>query len=83
MSESYLARMRDSPPAAHPDLLISVTETRLPQELAEVPVISLAGLTETQAVDRLIDRLKGRRPAGPGSGDRGSALSGRRPRLRS
>ena len=33
-----------------------------------MPVIFLAGLSETQAVDRLIDRLNGQRPADPESG---------------
>jgi MinD-like ATPase involved in chromosome partitioning or flagellar assembly len=69
VSESYISRIYDSPPAKHPDLLISVTDTRLPHQFAEVPVIFLAGLSETQVADRLIDRFKGRRPAEePGSG---------------
>lgn len=64
VSEFYLTRMHDSPSAVHPDLFISVTEIRLPPELTEgeVPVISLAGVTENQAVDRLVDGFKGRRP---------------------
>jgi len=65
VSESYLAQMHDSSHPAHLDLLISVTETRLPAELADVPVIFLAGLTESEAVDTLIDRLNGRQPADP------------------
>ena len=70
VSESYLARIHDYLPAVHPDLLISVTETRLPREitLGEVPVIPLAGATETQAVDRLVEGFKGRQPADPESG---------------
>ncbi len=61
VSEHYISRMHDSPPAVPPDLLISVTDTRLPAQLAEVPVVYLTGLSEKQAVDRLTDRLKGRR----------------------
>jgi len=68
VSESYITRIHDSAPVVHPDLLIAATDTRLPPELAEVPVIFLAGLSEAQAVDRLVDRLKGRRPAEPESG---------------
>ena len=65
VSESYLSSKRDSSRTAHPDLLISVTDTRLPPELAarNTQVISLAGISEKQAVDRLIDGFKGRRPA--------------------
>jgi MinD-like ATPase involved in chromosome partitioning or flagellar assembly len=63
VSEAYVSGMRDSAPAPRPDLLISVSETRLPPDLAEVPVIFLGGVSETEAVDRLIDRLGGQRPA--------------------
>jgi len=62
VSESYIARMHDSPPAVQPDLLISVTDARLPAEFAGKPVISLAGLYEGQAVERLTDALRRRRP---------------------
>jgi hypothetical protein len=68
VSESYLARMHDSAPAVPPDVLISVTETRLPEELAEMPVLPLVGLTEAGAVDRLVDVFKGRRLAESESG---------------
>jgi hypothetical protein len=64
VSEPYAARMQESPPTRTPDLLISVTETRVPAALAGVPVVFLAGLPEQQAADVLIDRLNGRRPAG-------------------
>jgi Tetratricopeptide repeat/NB-ARC domain len=63
VSESYLARMQASPPAVPPELLISVTDVRLPAELGEVPVIYLAGLPKKQAMDRLTDGLKGQRLA--------------------
>jgi tetratricopeptide (TPR) repeat protein len=63
VSESYAAKMDESPPAIMPDLLISVTEARVPAALAEVPVVFLAGLPENRAADTLIDRLNGRRPA--------------------
>ena len=43
VSESYAARMEESPPATRPDLLISVTEARLPAALGDVPVVFLAG----------------------------------------
>jgi MinD-like ATPase involved in chromosome partitioning or flagellar assembly len=68
VSESSASRMRDFAPAAQADLIISVNETQLPPELAKVPVILLAWLSEAQAVDQLIDQLGGRRPAdwGPG-----------------
>lgn len=64
VSESSISRMQDdSPRTAHPDLLISVSDVRLPPELMgmETPVISLVGLSESQAVDRLVDAFKGRR----------------------
>ncbi len=64
VSESYAARMRESPPTRLPDLLISVTEARVPAALTDVPVVFLAGLPEQRAADALIERLNGRRPAG-------------------
>jgi tetratricopeptide (TPR) repeat protein len=67
VSESYAARMHESPPTTLPDLLISVTEARLPAALADVPVVFLAGLPENRAADMLIDRLNGRQPAEPES----------------
>lgn len=67
VSESYAARMDESPPETLPDLLISVTEARVPGALADVPIIFLAGLPENRAADTLIDRLDGRRPAEPES----------------
>ncbi len=68
VSEAYIARMPEAGRSAPPDLLICVTDTRLPDELAEVPVIFLAGLSEGQAVHGLVDRLKGRPTAEPESG---------------
>ena len=65
VSEAYAARMRESPPTMPPDLLISVTEARVPDALANVPVVFLAGLPESRAADLLVDRLNGRRPAEP------------------
>jgi tetratricopeptide (TPR) repeat protein len=79
VSGYYISRIQDYPPAEHPDLLISVTDTRLPPELAEVPAIFLAGLSEAQAVDRLIDRLKGRRPAESEAGISGLRYPGADP----
>lgn len=67
VSESYAARMQESPSATPPDLLISVTEARVPSALSEIPVVFLAGLPETHAADMLIDRLNGRRLAEPES----------------
>jgi MinD-like ATPase involved in chromosome partitioning or flagellar assembly len=63
ISDAYIARIGDAGLVELPDLLISVTDIRLPSWLAEVPIIFLAGLSEDQAVDRLIDRFNGRRPA--------------------
>jgi tetratricopeptide (TPR) repeat protein len=66
VSDSYAARMHDSapdsPPATPPDLLISVTEARVPAALGEVPVVFLAGLPEKRATEMLIDRFNGRLP---------------------
>jgi MinD-like ATPase involved in chromosome partitioning or flagellar assembly len=62
MSESYLSRMRGSGSTARPDLIISVTDVRPPREFAGVPALFLAPLTEAQAVNRLVDQLKGRQP---------------------
>ena len=64
VSDSYLSRLEDSLPAAEPvakpDLLIAVTDTHIPPGLLdELPVIELIGLSETEAVDRLIDRFDG------------------------
>jgi tetratricopeptide (TPR) repeat protein len=67
VSESYAARTHESPSARPPDLLISVTEARVPAALADVPVVFLAGLPEQRAADTLIDRLNGRRPTEPES----------------
>lgn len=67
VSESYAARMDESPPATLPDLLICVTEARVPADLAAAPAVFLAGLPENRAADTLIDRLNGRRPAEPDS----------------
>lgn len=67
VSESYATRMHESMPATLPDLLISVTEARMPASLADVPVVFLAGLAEDQAANTLIDRLNGRRPTEPES----------------
>ena len=55
-------------PGTEPDLLISVTRhAHAAGTLDEVPVISLVGLSETEAVDRLVDRFDGRRPPEPES----------------
>jgi hypothetical protein len=67
VSESYAARMLESPLATLPDLLISVTEARVPAALADVPVVFLASLPENRAADTLIDRLNGRTPTEPES----------------
>ena len=46
-----------------PDLLIAVTDAHIPPGLLdEVPMIELTDLSETEAVDRLIDRFEGTRP---------------------
>lgn len=60
VSESYLARMRDSGAVVHPDLLIFVTDTRPPREFAGVTSIFVAPLSEAQAVKALVDKLEGR-----------------------
>jgi len=58
--DAYLARQRDAPSAPElPGLLILVADTRLPPQLADVPVIYLAGLSGEQAVEQLTDRLTG------------------------
>jgi hypothetical protein len=69
VTESYISRMYDSPSPVHADLAISVTDVRLPHQFADVPVIFLAGLSENQAADRLLDRLDGWRLAAPGTVD--------------
>ena len=64
VSDSYLARLSGAPPGPRPDqLMISVTETRLPHDLEETATIFLAGQPEQEAIGRLVDRLNGRRPA--------------------
>jgi len=82
LSESYIARRDNSTALIRPDILISVTEALPPPELADVPVITLVGLSEGQAVERLVDGLKGRQPALQEAG--GTALrypGGTRPQL--
>jgi MinD-like ATPase involved in chromosome partitioning or flagellar assembly/tetratricopeptide (TPR) repeat protein len=76
VSEAYLARIQDAAPTELPDVLISVTETRLPEELAKLPVINLVGLPETPAVDKLIDWFKGRRPTDAEAGIAGLRYPG-------
>ena len=59
VSESYAARMHESPPATLPDLLISVTEARVPAALADVPVAFLgrpAGEPRGESADRPVQR---------------------------
>jgi cellulose biosynthesis protein BcsQ/tetratricopeptide (TPR) repeat protein len=68
VTDFYIYRLLDSPPAVRPDLLICVTDVRLPQHLAEVPVIFLARLSEAQVMNLLIDRFGGRRAAEPEPG---------------
>jgi MinD-like ATPase involved in chromosome partitioning or flagellar assembly/tetratricopeptide (TPR) repeat protein len=67
VSDAYLAGLEESAaaaPAAVPDLLILVTDTNVPPGVFDrVPAVSLVGLSEAQAVDRLIDRFDGSRPA--------------------
>jgi MinD-like ATPase involved in chromosome partitioning or flagellar assembly len=66
VSESYIARMRGAEPDKHRDVLIAVTDTPLPPEFSETEglrVIDLAGLSETEAADRLIEGFRGKRPA--------------------
>ena len=77
LSEAYLA-MHDSPSAVHLDLLISVTDTRMPAELAEVPIIYLGPLAREQAVARLTERFGGWRSPESDSAIQAS-LSRRRP----
>jgi tetratricopeptide (TPR) repeat protein len=64
LTDSYLSRLDDAPPSAaqlkQPEWLITVTDTRIPLgALDGVPEISLVGLSETEAVDRLIERFGG------------------------
>ncbi len=64
LTDSYLSRLDDAPPDAaqvqQPEWLITVTDTSIPPgTFDEVPVISLVDLSETEAVDRLIERFGG------------------------
>jgi tetratricopeptide (TPR) repeat protein/cellulose biosynthesis protein BcsQ len=69
-SEFYFAdlelrhlEVRDLAPGARPELLVSVTDMRIPATglSGEVPVIFLADRPEAEAVELLIDRFGGRR----------------------
>jgi CobQ/CobB/MinD/ParA nucleotide binding domain/NB-ARC domain len=69
-SEFYFAElelrhfeMRDLAPEARPELLVSVTDMRIPSAgfSDEVPVIFLADRSEASAVEQLIDRFGGSR----------------------
>jgi hypothetical protein len=66
LSEAYLSRFNDSPDVADgdlPDLLIAVTHLRaLPGIHREMPVISLVNLSESEAVDRLVETFEGVSP---------------------
>ena len=70
LSDAYLSRLEDAAsdaePVVVPDLLIAVTDAHIqPGPLDEVPMIELTDLSETEAVDRLIDRFEGvRSPEG-------------------
>ncbi len=69
-SEFYFAElelrtleMRDLDPGTRPELLVSVTDMRIPSAglSNEVPALFLADRSEAEAVDLLIDRFGGRR----------------------
>jgi MinD-like ATPase involved in chromosome partitioning or flagellar assembly/tetratricopeptide (TPR) repeat protein len=71
-SEFYFAElelrhleMRDLAPGARPELLVSVTDMRIPSAglSDEVPVLFLADRPEAAAVELLIDRFGGRLPS--------------------
>lgn len=67
LSDSYVSRFEDSPLGVEllpdlPDLLIAVTDVHVPPgALEEVPLIELTDLSESEAVDRLVDRFDGLR----------------------
>jgi MinD-like ATPase involved in chromosome partitioning or flagellar assembly len=67
-TDAYFIRMPDSAPGPLPDRLICVTDTRVPSELADVPVMFLAGLTEIEAKEALVGGLGGHPPADLESG---------------
>jgi MinD-like ATPase involved in chromosome partitioning or flagellar assembly len=63
VSQSYISRMQNVGPTPRPDVLISVTNAPPPAHLTGTDglrIIELADLSETEAVDRLIDGLQGR-----------------------
>jgi tetratricopeptide (TPR) repeat protein len=71
-SEFYFAEldlrqlgMRDLDPEVRPELLVSVTDMRIPSAglSDEMPVIFLADRPEAEAVEMLTDRFGGRRPS--------------------
>jgi len=61
ITQAYILRMHEYPPPGHPILAISVSSTRLPPELSEIPPVFLADLPEDEAAGRLLERLDGRR----------------------
>jgi cellulose biosynthesis protein BcsQ/tetratricopeptide (TPR) repeat protein len=66
VSEFYFAQleMRELAPDARPELLVCVTDMRIPSgQLSEVPVVFLADRSEAQAVELLINRFGGQRPS--------------------
>ena len=69
VTHAYIDRIHDSSTPGHPALAVCVTDARLPYQLEDVPVVFLAGLSEDQAADRLLDRLDGQRPAGTKTAD--------------
>jgi Tetratricopeptide repeat/CobQ/CobB/MinD/ParA nucleotide binding domain/NB-ARC domain len=64
VTQAYIDRIHDSPSPYKPALAVCLTDARLPHQLEGVPVVFLAGLPEKQAVEKLLDRLDGRRVPG-------------------
>jgi MinD-like ATPase involved in chromosome partitioning or flagellar assembly len=69
VTQAYIDRIHDVPPPAHPALAVCITDARLPHQLEGVPVIFLAGRSEDQAADQLLERLDGQRVAGMRAAD--------------
>ncbi|HEX4062657.1 MAG TPA: FxSxx-COOH system tetratricopeptide repeat protein [Streptosporangiaceae bacterium] len=64
VTAAYINHLQDAALGRPLDLALVVTDTRLPHQMSEVPVVFLEGLSENRAADLLVDRLDGHRVPG-------------------
>lgn len=64
VTTAYIRYLQDSPAAFSPDLAVVVTDTLVPHSISDVPALFLAGMSENQVAELLVDRLDGQRVPG-------------------